>query len=494
MSKFFHILEELPNQISLIREKFSIPAYAAAVVYQDEVVFAQGQGTRTVGGIEPVDEQSLFALASISKSTAAACLGILVDEGRLAWDDPVRKYLPEFALQDNFATQEISVRDLLIHNSGLPSESGGTIWYGSTLQRSEVLQRLRFLKPERGFRTGYAYQNVTFLAAGEVIAAVSGKSWDDFVRERIFSPLGMRRTVTSLPELKHLDNVTSPHAFFNDQVKTIAYRSHDNIGPAAAVNSSVWDWAQYIRMHLNSGEFNGERILSPERVSELWSAQTPIAIKTDSRLPEILIPNFNAYGMGWFLRDYRGEKLVYHSGGVDGMRTLMVLLPRKKFGMALFTNLEPGYGLYPLKYWLLDQFLGFQDTPGPELWFQQFEEFQSKQRKSKEAQGLPQDIQAGMQFPLEAYCGVYQNPLVGNVELCGLNGGIRMSFEVNPVFSARLTPTQGNTFLIKWDDDLIPDGYLSFELDQQTRPGSIVFNQPRLIDVDFAELLLKRKS
>ncbi len=468
-------------------ERFEIPACSVAIVYQNRIIFNSGFGTRTKGENEPVNEHTIYALASISKTTVSACLGILVDEGRIKWSDPVRKYLPDFEMFDYFATQEMQVRDLLIHNSGLPPESGGTIWYGSTFSRKEVIKRLRFLKPIRSFRSGYAYQNITFLVAGELIEAVTGSSWDVFVRQRIFNPLGMQRTKTHLSDLKKLDNIATPHARINGQIRPIAYRSHDNIGPAAAVYSSVWDWSQYLRLHLNAGNYNGHKILSPERIRELWEANTPIPIQPLPDYFKVDLPFLNAYGLGWFLGNYQDRKMVYHSGGVDGMRTMMTLVPEDRLGILVFTNLESP-GIAAITNQILDMCLGFP----PKAWLDWYDHyFQESRQKLEDARQKKHDLRVSDTRPhlnLASYCGVYSDRMVGNIIIALEKGSLYLRFENNPAFQARLNHWHYETFEINWLDDYIPSGLLTFQHNSLGKPVKIVFDQPRLLDVHFSEL------
>ena len=468
-------------------ERFEIPACSVAIVYQNEIIFNSGFGTRTKGENEPVNEHTIYALASISKTTVSACLGILVDEGRIKWSDPVRKYLPDFELFDSFATQEMQVRDLLIHNSGLPPESGGTIWYGSTFSRKEVIERLRFLKPIQSFRSGYAYQNITFLVAGELIAAVTGISWDIFVRDRIFNPLGMLRTKTHLSDLKKLDNIATPHARINGQVRPIAYRSHDNIGPAAAVNSSVWDWAQYVRMHLAKGSFSGKIILKPERIKEFWESNTPIPIGPLPDFFNVDPPFLNAYGLGWFIRNYQNTKLVYHSGGVDGMRTMMTLVPDASLGILVFTNMEAP-GIASISNQVLDICLGFSPKPWLDWYDQYFLEIRQKLEKTQQQKRELHVTGTKALLNLEAYCGVFRDRMIGNINISLENGSLHLRFEHNPVFQAKLSHWQDECFEINWFDDYIPSGFLTFQHNNLGKPEKIVLDQPRLLDVDFSEL------
>jgi CubicO group peptidase (beta-lactamase class C family) len=221
---------------------WEVPGLAIAIVKDDRIVFAKGYGVREIGGTAAVNEQTLFAIGSSSKAFTAATVALLVDEGKIKWDDPVTKYLPSFQLFDPYSTRELTVRDLLTHRSGL--ERGDLTWYASPYDRNEVLRRIRFLKPSWSLRSRFGYQNVMFLAAGQIMPALTGKEWDDVVHERIFVPLGMNSSSTSIKKFAGVDNVASPHSKIDDKLQKVAWRNIDNIGPAGSINSNVIDMAQ----------------------------------------------------------------------------------------------------------------------------------------------------------------------------------------------------------------------------------------------------------
>jgi len=478
--------------ISEVQSLFKIPAISVAIVGKDQIKYARGFGSLSIQNAQSVNEHTIFALASISKSTTSAGLAILVDEEKLTWTDPVRKFLPEFSLYDPFVDREIQVRDLLIHNSGLPDVSGGTIWYDSKFNRKEVVHRLRYLKPCTSFRSAYAYQNVTYLVAGEIIEAITGHSWNDFIQERIFSPLGMKRTTTRLFELEKLGNFAIPHAWINDHIQSIPYRNHENVGAAAAVNSSVWDWARFVQMFLNHGEYNSQRIITPERVKELWSPQTCIPINAIPSELQKTTYTYDAYGMGWFIRDYCGHQTITHSGGVDGMRTKMAILPGENIGFVIFTNIEPGYPLNALYYSILDILLDLEDTPWPTIFEKlQIEYFERQAERMAERLKTRQQ-HSSPSFDLQAYCGDYYDPKTGKIIVSQDHQQLRLSFQQSNCFQATLTHWYQDTFQIEWVESYIPNGLLTFVLDTNHQPVGIHLDQPNLLDVDFSELDIQK--
>src|SRR5262249_52053109 len=323
-------LQGLDDYITKAMQDWEVPGLALAVVKNDAVVLAKGYGVRKLGETTPVNEKTLFAIGSSSKAFTAASLAMLVDDGKIKWDDPATKYLPGFQLYDPYATHELTVRDLLAHRCGL--DRGDLMWYGSGYGRQEVLRRIRYLKPSSSFRSKFGYQNIMFLAAGQILPTVAGKTWDEFVKDRIFKPLGMTASNTSTEALSGQDNVATPHDKVEEKIEPIPWRNIDNIGPAGSINSNVVDMAQWVRLQLGEGVYNKQRLLSSGSVSEMHMPQTIIRLEgTQAKLnPET---HFMAYGLGWMLQDYRGKKLVQHGGNIDGMSALVAMIPEEKLGL-----------------------------------------------------------------------------------------------------------------------------------------------------------------
>ncbi|PKO07126.1 MAG: hypothetical protein CVU41_03390 [Chloroflexi bacterium HGW-Chloroflexi-3] len=347
-------------------------------------------------------------------------------------------------------------------------------------------------KPDSSFRSTYAYQNVTYLVAGEIIKAITDTTWDDFVTQHIFEPLGMQRTTTKLSDLNRLQNYAIPHAWINGRIQSIPYRNHENVGAAAAVNSSVWDWAQYVQMFLNQGEYHGRTIISPQRVKELWTPQTIIPVEPLQPALQKLTPMLNAYGMGWFISDYCGHLIIAHSGGVDGMRTQMSIVPEKMMGFVIFTNIEPGYALSALYYSVLDQILGLEETPWSDIYAKiQTESFQKKADLLNERRQSRKE-NTTTSLALNHYCGDYHDPKTGLISVYQTGNKLRLSFEHSKCFHAELRHWHQDTFEIVWDDTYIPVGLLTFMINHDGIPDRIQLDQPNLLDVDFTELEIVR--
>ncbi|MEK6283214.1 MAG: serine hydrolase domain-containing protein, partial [Acidobacteriota bacterium] len=250
---------------------WKVPGFSIAIVKDDKVILAKGFGIRELAKSGEVDEHTIFAIASNSKAFTAAALAILVDEGKIKWDDPVTKYLPSFELYDPYATRELTIRDLLSHRSGLATFGGDLLWYESNYSRDEILHRVRFLKPTSSFRSRFGYQNILFMAAGEISAKVSGMSWDTFMKERFFTPLRMKRTLTAHADLLKAENVATPHNALEGNTRAIRYGNVDNIGPAGGIKSSALDMAQWLRLQLGRGTYEGQKVFGANRSREMWT-------------------------------------------------------------------------------------------------------------------------------------------------------------------------------------------------------------------------------
>jgi CubicO group peptidase (beta-lactamase class C family) len=459
---------ELDNYINNAMKEWQVPGLAIAIVKDDRIVLAKGFGVRELGKPTPVDERTLFAIGSSSKAFTAAAIAMLVDEGKLKWDDPATKYLPGFQLYDPYTTRELTIGDLLTHRSGLTR--GDLLWYASAYDRDEVLRRVRYLKPSWSLRARFGYQNIMFLAAGQVISSVAKKSWDDFIRERIFMPLGMNSSGTSIKALINSDDVATPHSKIDDVVTKIPWRNIDNIAPAGSINSNVVDMAQWVRLQLGGGVYEKKRLLSSGAMKEMHMPQTIIRIEGPN---ERLYPeaHFLNYGMGWFLSDYRGRKVVEHGGAIDGMRALVAMMPEEKVGMVILTNLNGSVLVQALMYKIFDSYLG-----GPQRdWSSEllksikaFEEQGKTAEKKAEAERVKGTTPS---LPLERYAGTYQSEMYGETKVALENGKLVTRF--GPNFNGDLEHWHYDTFRVTWRDRMQGKGFVNFRLNTQGKVDSM---------------------
>jgi CubicO group peptidase (beta-lactamase class C family) len=451
--------KEFDDYVNKALKQWDVPGVSIAIVKNDKIVFAKGFGVRKLGESAPVDEKTLFAIGSASKAFTAASIGMLMDEGKLKWDDPAAKYLPGFQLFDPYATREMTVRDLLCHRSGL--ERGDLLWYGSDMSRDEIIRRVRYLKPTWSFRGMFGYQNIMFLAAGQIVPSVSGKGWDDFVRERIFVPLGMTSSNTSIRDLAKSDNVATPHAKIEEKVEIIPWRNIDNIAPAGSINSNVLDMAQWARLQLGEGKYQGKQLISSGAVKEMHTPQT--IIRTEG-IWEKLFPeaHFLTYGLGWFLQDYHGRKVVQHGGNIDGMSALVAMMPEEKLGVVVLTNLNgttlptvlantifDWYTQSPKKDWSTELYKSIKGL----------EDVQKAAEKKKEESRV---AGTSPSLPLEKYAGTYKDEMYGEAKVTVKDGKLVASY--GPTFTGDLEHWHYNTFRVRWRDHTLGKGFVNFTL------------------------------
>jgi CubicO group peptidase (beta-lactamase class C family) len=486
-------LKEIDEYAAKAGQDWKVPGFAVAVVKDDKVVFVKGYGVRELGKPEPVDKDTLFAVASNTKAFTSAALATLVDEGKLRWDDPVTKYLPYFQLYDPYVTREMTVRDLLSHRSGLATFGGDLLWYETGYSREEIIRRVRFLKPAYGFRSRYGYQNIMFLAAGEIVPAVTGRSWDDYVREKFFAPLGMTRTVTTLKQLMSSQNVATPHNETEGKVRVVRYSNVDSAGGAAAINSTAAEMAEWVRLQLGRGTYQGKKIFSADRSREMWTPHTVAGGISEAAERFNPTVHFNLYGLGWGLSDYRGRKVVTHSGGLDGMTSRVALLPEENLGVVILTNSETPLQSF-LYYKVFDVFTGAPardwsaDYMARAKAAREREEAEAKKVEEARIPGTKPSLQ------LSAYAGTYGGQMYGDAKVTEEQGRLVVRLVPSANYVGDLEHWHFDTFRIKWRDSVVypyPRGWVTFQLDPQGKVSEMKIDVPNP-DFDFKELEFKR--
>lgn len=443
----------------------STPGAAVAVVKDGRVLLAKGYGVRTLGAPAPVDAHTLFQIASNTKAFTTAALAILVDEGKLSWDDPVTRFLPGFQLYDPYVTRELTVRDLVTHRSGLGLGAGDLLWFHSNYTRAEIAHRIRFARPASSFRSAYAYDNVLYIVAGELFPAAASRSWDDFVKDRIFSPLGMTETGTTIAYFTSSSNAAAPHATDDGKLQVVPIDSVDNTAPAGGIVSNVTDLAKWLVCRLDSGRYAGGRLFSERQAREMWSGQTILPIGDPEAPLAALRPNFAEYGLGWRLRDYQGRKIVSHTGGLAGMSSQITLVPAEKLGVVVLTNSESDL-MAALTYRLLDELLGA--TRPRTDWVAAFARAGQLARARADfalaAARTARDSASGPSLPIAKYAGPYRDELYGDATVALEDGRLVLRFGRSPAFVGDLEHWQYDTFIAHWRTKHIEDAYVTFAL------------------------------
>jgi len=449
----------LDAYVAKAMQDWKVPGLAMAIVHNDSIIVLKGFGTRTVGKTEPVNEHTLFAIGSSSKAFTATLAAMMVDEGKMQWDAPVSRYLASFQLFDPYASREITLRDVLSHRSGLAR--GDLMWYGSDLPRDEIVRRVRFLKPSWSFRAQFGYQNIMFLTAGQSVSQVAGRSWDDLVRERIFQPLGMQESNTSVRALAGQPNVATPTVELNDTVRSVAWRNIDNIAPAGSINSTASDMAQWVRFHLNGGKVGSKQVLSKGALDEEYVPNMVVPVSGPQRAinPE---SHFMEYGMGWFLQDFRGREIIHHGGNIDGMTALVAFMPEEKTGLIILTNMNGTALPTALMYRVFDTYL---KVP-PRDWSAEILKASKAQlAQAREAQKKQEAQRVSGTKPslgLDEYAGTYSDSMYGDAKVRVENGALHAT--LGAAFDGTLEHWHYDTFRAAWRDPMLGKTMLTFVL------------------------------
>jgi len=476
----------LSNYIDKAVTDFEVPGLAIAIVKDGEVVFSKGFGDRNEKTKQPVDPQSLFGIASISKAFTVASIGMLVEEGKLNWDDKVIQHLPYFQMSDPYITQHMTVRDLLCHRSGLTTFDGDLLWYGSNYTRKEIVQRIQYRPVEHEFRAKFGYQNIMFITAGELIQAVSGQSWDDFVASRIFQPLGMSHSKTSINQFADDENVAFPHL----KGAPMGFLNYDNSSSTAAINSDVTDMSKWLNMWLNNGIVDGDTLLSASSIKTILSMHTPLSVgKFDAKNST----QFKGYGLGWFLMDYHGKKVAHHGGGLPGYISKIAMVPEENLGVIILTN-DMSSLPTALMYKVIDAHMGYEDRD----WAQEFLGFKRngiKREKAAEKKRIDARIQGTSATHAPAkYTGTYHDAMYGPAEVSEKNGKLHLSLLPSKnLFSGEMTHWHNDTYKVVFNDPFLPFALITFETNADKEVSSFKIDLPNP-DFHFYKLDFRKKG
>jgi CubicO group peptidase (beta-lactamase class C family) len=403
-------LQDLEAQVHTVMAESNVPGLALLILKDGEVVLSRGFGKRNVAAGLPVTPRTLFPIGSSSKAFTAAAIAMLVEEGKLEWDKPVRHYLPSFKLHDPFASERMTPRDLLCHRSGLPRHE--IMWYNALFTRKEMVERLQYLEPSVDFRVVFQYQNLMYATAGYLIECVTGKTWEEFVAERIFKPLGMDRTNTSVHDSQQTDDYALPYAEEEGEVKEIPF--YDRVqatGPAGSINSSLEDIKHWLLFQLNNGKHGETQLLAAEQLAQ---NHTPQMLIPASPILNFQESSTSSYGMGWEIGAYRGHRMLQHGGSINGFAAQVVLLPDDQAALAVFTNLGGTLAPYAVAFYACDYLLGVEAPDWNGRWKEELAKLKAlgaqQAAELAQAERVPD---APPSHPLEAYTGTFEHPGYG---------------------------------------------------------------------------------
>jgi CubicO group peptidase (beta-lactamase class C family) len=474
---------------------WDVPGMAVAIVKDGRIVIEKGYGVRERGKPGHVDDRTLFAIASNTKAFTAAAIAALVDQQKVGWDEPVRQYLPRFELQDPLASADLRVRDLLSHRSGLGTFSGDLLWYNTTFDVEDVLRRARYLQPRSPFRTTYGYSNLMFLAAGQVVATASGTTWDGFVQAHFLNPLGMKDTLTSVRAVPGRENVATPHGPVGTGSRPYPWYDSQAGGAAGGLVSSAHDMTRWLLLQLGRGTLDGRQYFSEEQARTMW---TPHVSLTISRESESASPttHFNAYGLGWMLRDYRGRLIASHGGGLDGMYSAVAIVPDERLGIVVLTNAMTGIGDAVVMR-VIDAYLPPSTGLRERDWSVDGLERARAQQRTRAARvaNVRQVHVPGTRpsLPIQQYAGRYTGRFYGDAVVTLEHGTLVMRLLANPQLVADLTHLQLDTFVLAWRHDFpwFSEGTAQFILDKEGQVGELKLDVPNE-DFWFDEIDLRK--
>ena len=466
-------------------QDWEVPSATIGIVKDGQIIFTGNYGVKEIGENEAPDENTLYAIASNSKAFTTALIGMLVEEGKLNWNDKVKKHLPYFELYDAWVSQEVTVRDLLCHRVGLGTFSGDVIWYKADLTSEEIIRRIKHLPPVYDFRAGYGYSNLMYITAGELINKITGKTWGENIKERILKPLGMDRTITTVKNLDAKGNYATPHARENDKNVAIEWEDWEQIAATGGIISSVDDICRWMIFNLNHGIHKGDTLLSKSTRNLIWTPHNNFVV--DHTGENDFDRHFNGYGLGWGLSDYRGKMRVGHTGGYDGMITAVNLIPDENLGVVVLTNGMQS-PIMAATYYALDMML----TGESEDWSEKLL-VQRKSRKSndtriakRKANRITNSVPS---VAKNQYAGTYRSAIYGDIEVTQDDDQWRIKFEHSPTLSADLSHWHYDVYEIKWDQPhaWFSFGTVRFVTNSDMEVTGLEFNVPNN-DIFFEEL------
>ena len=446
---------------------WNVPGLAIAIVRNDSVLLAKGYGVRALGEPGAVDEHTLFGIMSTTKAMTTAALAMLVDDGKVAWNDPVSKWLPEVQFPDPYLGRELTVRDLLTHNTGLGSAD--MLWTRGDLELPEILRRIRYMQPAYSLRSGFQYHNVMYGAAGEVIARASGMTWDDFVRTRIFVPVGMSRTFPTYRATAATRdaNISSAHYRVRDTVRVIAEDLVDAVPAAGSVWSTASDMARWARFLLDSARVDGKRLISARNFAELFRPHVVVPPGEFYPSTQLTRPRWTTYGLGWFQQDYNGRYLAFHTGSLDGRTAIIGLVPDAGMAVIVLGNLDHAEVRHALMLRAVDVFTGTNGAPVRD-WSTELSALYGAQRRRADSLRTVNEARriAGTRptLPLSAYAGTYTHPAWGTFIVTERGGSLHLQAGVGPQNTGPLEHWNYDTFRVTFGDGRSSPSIIQFVL------------------------------
>ncbi|MFI5154404.1 MAG: serine hydrolase [Chitinophagales bacterium] len=457
------IRDSLDNYIEKGMADWQIPGLAVCIIKDGQILLMKGYGTKELGGTDKVDTNTLFMIGSNTKAFTATSMVLLDYEKKLSLDDKVTKWIPSFKLENKAAGEQAIIRDLLCHRIGFMTFQGDFTYWTSNLTRNQVIEKMGHIKAVYPFRTRYGYTNAAFLTAGQIIPEVTGMSWEDFIRKRFFAPLGMTGSLALSKEILNAGNKAVPHTLADGQLIKIPYNDIDNLAPAGSISSSASDLSKWIRCQLNDGKWNGQQVFPAAVIAETRKPHTIVG----DYPPQFNEGHFESYGLGFFLEEYMGRKIVSHTGGVDGFVTSITMVPEEKLGIIVLSNTDQNYLFEELKWEILDAMLGLPYRNYSGVALKTFKERSNKDEMENKAKMDTVAMRLKTNLPLPAYEGNYANDVYGNMKVVTEDGELRMKFSHHPNMYAKLLSLGGDRFYAVFTDPEFSKATFPFTIQNQ---------------------------
>ena len=491
--------KQVDSIVNYALSKFNVAGCAISIVKDGDVIYSKGFGVKSASTKSPVNKHTNFAIASNSKAFTTAALSILVEDEKLKWDDKVRDYIPEFKMYNPYVTENFNIQDLLTHRSGLGLGVGDLMFFpdGSDFTIDDLLSSFQHFKPVSAFRTKFDYDNLLYLVAGEVIARVSGMSWEDFIEKRIFQPLNMDNSYASLDRMKDKSNLAKPHDANTGTLKVLPdYKEMIN-GAAGGIYANVDDISNWMMMHLNNGKYGDslkQQLFTQKAQREMWKIHTVTNVNRNPRYNS----HFAGYGLGWYLSDIKGNMSVSHTGGLPGMLSKTIMIPDINLGVVILTNTsDDGGGVFgAVSNTIVDSYLGLDDFG----WIDKYAVY--FKNKKEEGDTVTKEVwevvknNEKSKLDLTNYLGIYKDNWFGKVEVFMNGDKLWMKSYKSPKLNGEMFFYKANTFAVKWEyQDMNADAFAMFSLDEEGKAQRVKMKgiSPNIdFSFDFHDLDLKR--
>ena len=464
------VKDSLDNYITKAMKDWEIPGMSVCIVKNGKPVLIKGYGIKELGKTDPVDENTLFMIGSNTKAFTATAIATLDAENKLSLDDKVTKWIPEFKLENKAAGEQAIVRDLLCHRIGFMTFQGDFTYWTSNLTRMEVIEKMSHIKAVYPFRSKWGYTNASFLTAGEIIPKVTGQKWEDYIRERIFIPLGMKNSLALSKDFPAASNKAEPYSRADGKLVKIPYCLIDNLAPAGSIASSASDMSKWVMMQIDNGKFEGREIVP---LKAIQSIRYPNSIMGNGTV-QFNKSNFTLYGLGLVLQDYEGRRIISHTGGVNGYVSSVTMIPAEKLGIIILTNTDQNALYEALKWEILDSYLGLPLRHYSNVFLASNRDRNYADQKKEKKLIDSVALKLKTDLPLTAYTGNYFNEVYGKMKVVIEESELRMKFEHHPNMYAKLSALGTSRFYAVFTDPEMGTAVFPFKIENGKVKGVTV--------------------